>query len=69
MVWDWLAIEFPRQLHLYYTRTKGGRRIDLHSIMRCAPADALFYVSGPGQLIEAPRLAARELGIAAEFLQ
>ena len=66
---DWLAIEFPRQLHLYFTRSKVGRRIDLHSIMRSAPADTLFYVCGPGQLIEAAKSAARELGIAADFLQ
>jgi len=66
---DWLAIEFPRQLHLYFTRSKGGRRIDLHSIMRSAPADTLFYVCGPGQLIEAAKSAARELGIAADLLQ
>jgi len=66
---DWLAIEFPRQLHLYFTRSKGGRRIDLQSIMRSAPADTLFYVCGPGQLIEAAKSAARELGIAADLLQ
>jgi ferredoxin-NADP reductase len=66
---DWLATEFPRQLHLYFTRIEGGRRIDLHSIMRSAPADTVFYVCGPGRLIEAARFAARELGIAAEFLQ
>ena len=66
---DWLATEFPRQLHLYYTRIEGGRRIDLHSVMRSAPADTLFYVCGPGRLIEAARFAARELGIAAELLQ
>lgn len=66
---DWLAIEFPEQLHLYFTRTKGGRRINLHSIMRSAPADALFYVCGPGRLIEAAKSAARELGMAADRLQ
>lgn len=66
---DWLDIEFPGQLHLYFTRTNGGRRIDLHLIMRNAPADTLFYVCGPGQLIEAAREAARELSITAGRLQ
>lgn len=66
---DRLAIEFPGQLHLYFTRSPGGSRIDLHSIMRSAPADALFYVCGPGRLIEAARTAARELAIPAERVQ
>lgn len=64
-----LAMEFPRQLHLYFTRAPGGKRIDLPSIMRSAPADSLFYVCGPGPLIEATKAAARELGISAERVQ
>jgi hypothetical protein len=60
---DRLAIAFPGQLHLYFTRSPGGNRMDFHSIMRSAPADALFYVCGPGRLIEAARTAARELAI------
>ncbi|MFZ2155679.1 MAG: pyridoxamine 5'-phosphate oxidase family protein [Bradyrhizobium sp.] len=66
---DRLAVEFPGQLHLYFTRTPGGSRIDLHSVMRNAPADALFYVCGPGQLIENAKVAARELAIPAGRLQ
>lgn len=66
---DQLAIEFPDELQLYFTRTTGGKRIDLHSIMRVASADTLFYVCGPGRLIAAARSAARELGIATERLQ
>lgn len=58
-----LTIEYPGQLHLYFTRSPGGTRIDLHSIMRSAPADALFYVCGPGGLLEAAIAAARELAI------
>jgi len=58
-----LTIEFPGLLHLYFTRSPGGNRIDLHSIMRSAPADALFYVCGPGRLLEAASTAARELAI------
>lgn len=66
---DRLAMEFPRQLHLYFTRAPGGKRIDLPSIMRSAPADSLFYVCGPGQLLETAKAAARELGISAERVQ
>lgn len=66
---DRLAIEFPPQLHLYFTRAPGGKRIDLPSIMRAAPPDALFYVCGPGPLIEATKATARELGISAERVQ
>jgi hypothetical protein len=66
---DRLAIEFPGQLHLYFTRSPGGTRIDLHSIMRSAPADALFYVCGPGRLIEAASTAAREFAIPAGRVQ
>jgi ferredoxin-NADP reductase/predicted pyridoxine 5'-phosphate oxidase superfamily flavin-nucleotide-binding protein len=66
---DRLAIEFPGQLHLYFTRASGGTRIDLHSIMRAAPDDALFYVCGPSRLIEAASTAARELAIPAGRVQ
>ncbi|MCO6411460.1 MAG: pyridoxamine 5'-phosphate oxidase family protein [Thiogranum sp.] len=64
-----LSIELPGQLHLYFTRSPGAPRIDLHSIMRSAPAEALFYVCGPGRLIEAARTAARELAIPAGRVQ
>ncbi len=60
---DRLALEFPGQLRLYFTRAPGATRIDLRSIMCSAPADALFYVCGPGGLIEAASTAARELAI------
>ena len=66
---DGLASEFPEQLHLYFTRVPGGSRIDLHSLMRSTAADALFYVCGPGQLIEAAKAAARGLAIPAARLQ
>lgn len=65
---DELSIEFPGQLHRYYTRHTDGRRINLSAIMRAAPADTLFYVCGPGRLIDAARSAARGLGIVAERL-
>lgn len=65
----WLAHEFSGQLHLYSTRSPGGGRIDLHSIMRSAPESAVFYVCGPGRLIEAARSAARALAIPAGRVQ
>jgi hypothetical protein len=66
---DRLAIEFSGRLHLYFTRSPGGTRMDLHAIMRSAPDDALFYVCGPGRLIEAARTAARELAIPVDRVQ
>lgn len=66
---DRLEVEFPGQLHLYFTRVPGGARIDLHAVMRAAPADALFYVCGPRRLIEAAESAAHELAISAGRVQ
>jgi len=66
---DRLVSEFPGQLHLYFTRAPQETRIDLHSVMRAAPADALFYVCGPGRLIEAAKAAGRDLAIAAGRIQ
>jgi hypothetical protein len=66
---DRLASEFPGQLHLYFTRAPGSARIDLASVMRAAPADALFYVCGPGTLLAAARMAAREIAAAAGRVQ
>lgn len=66
---DQLAIEFPGHLHLYFTRTPGGTRLDLHATLASAPPRALFYVCGPGRLIEAARAAASQLGIPASRVQ
>lgn len=61
--WDRLAREFPRQLRLYFTRFPGGTRMDLRRVMCAAPADALFYVCGPGGMIAAVEALARELSL------
>lgn len=66
---DLLTREFPDQLRAYFTRADVGKRIDLESVMRTAPADALFYICGPGGLIAAARDAAQGLGMAAGRLQ
>lgn len=66
---DQLVSDFPGQLRLYFTRADGGGRINLHSVMRSAPAGALFYVCGPAGLIEAARETARKMGIDAGRLQ
>jgi hypothetical protein len=64
-----LATEFPAQLRLYVTREPGEPRLDLRSTMAAAPPGALFYVCGPGRLIEAARKAASDLAIPAERVQ
>jgi len=66
---DLLSREFSDQLHPHFTRADGGKRIDLQSVMRTAPADTVFYVCGPGSLIDAAREAARALDIAPARLQ
>ncbi len=66
---DQLASEFPGQLHLYFTRAPGETRLDFHATMASAPPSALFYVCGPGRLIEAARAAASELAIPAGRVQ
>ena len=52
-----------------FTRAPGGARPDLPSIMGAAPAEALFYICGPGNLINAARTTARALGIPAARVQ
>jgi ferredoxin-NADP reductase len=64
-----LAIEFPGQLHLYFTRTPDESHLDLCATMASAPPTARFYVCGPGRLIEAARAAAGELAIPAKRVQ
>jgi ferredoxin-NADP reductase/predicted pyridoxine 5'-phosphate oxidase superfamily flavin-nucleotide-binding protein len=66
---DQLVREFPGQLRLYVTRTPGENRLDLHSTLASARPGAMFYVCGPGRLIEAARAAASELAIPVERLQ
>jgi hypothetical protein len=66
---DRLTGEFPEELHLYFTRTPGGTRFDLHAAMASARPGALFYVCGPRRLIEAARAAASALAIPASRVQ
>ena len=66
---DRLAIEFHDQLHLYFTRTAGGDRLDIAAILSAATPDAMFYVCGPARLIESVRKAARHLVIPSGRLQ
>ena len=66
---DRLASEFSGQLHLYFTRTPGATRLDLRATMLSAPPDALFYVCGPGRMIEAAQAVARQLAIPASRMQ
>jgi ferredoxin-NADP reductase/predicted pyridoxine 5'-phosphate oxidase superfamily flavin-nucleotide-binding protein len=64
-----LASEFGGQLQLYFTRTPGEPRLELHATMAAAPPGALFYVCGPSRLIEAARAAASALAIPVERVQ
>lgn len=66
---DRLAIEFPGQLHLYFTRAPGGNRLDIEAILDAATPDTMFYVCGPARLIEAVIKAARKLAILIARLQ
>lgn len=64
-----LEQEFPGQLHLNFSRTDGGKRLDLQAIIQAAPSDAVFYICGPGSLIETAHETARKLGVASGRLQ
>jgi ferredoxin-NADP reductase/predicted pyridoxine 5'-phosphate oxidase superfamily flavin-nucleotide-binding protein len=64
-----LAIEFPGQLRVYTSRSPGNSRLDLNAVLASAPPHAVFYVCGPGGLIESARAAARELSIPANRIQ
>lgn len=66
---DRLTIEFPDQLHLYFTRTTDGSRLDIEAILDAATPDTMFYVCGPARLIEAVIHAARKLAIPGGRLQ
>ena len=63
---DRLAIEFPQQLQLYFSRVVGHARMDIDAMVRSAPEDAVFYVCGPAALIGAVATRAGKLGIAPE---
>ncbi len=66
---DRLAIEFPQQLRLYFSRLAGDARMEIDAIVRGAAADAVIYVCGPAALIGAVATSARKLGIAPERVQ
>ena len=66
---DRLAGDYPEQLHLYFSRAADRTRMNIRSVMRSAASDAVFYVCGPGRLIEAAKAAAREQGISVERVQ
>jgi ferredoxin-NADP reductase len=66
---DRLAIEFPQQLRLYFSRVAGHARMDIDAILRAAAADAVIYVCGPAALIGAVVSSARKFGIAPERVQ
>jgi len=58
---DRLAREFADSISIY--RSSHDERMDLNSILQSAPNDAVFYVCGPGRLIEAVIAATQALNI------
>jgi hypothetical protein len=66
---DRLAIEFPEQLQLYFSRVTGQARMDIDALVRNAAKDAVIYVCGPDALIDAVVTGAKRLGIAPERVQ
>ena len=66
---DRLAIEFPAQLRVYFSRVAGHARMDVDALLRDAAKDAVFYVCGPAALIDAVVTGAQRLGIAPERVQ
>jgi len=63
---DRLAIEFPEQLQLYFSRVAGRARMDIDALVRNAAKDAVIYVCGPDALIDAVVTGAKRQGIAPE---
>jgi len=66
---DQLAVEFTSGCFTYFSRVPGHRRLDVADVLQRAADDAIFYICGPVALIEAVRVAANRLGIAAERVQ
>ncbi len=58
---DRLVREFGDAISIY--RSSHGERMDIVSIMESAPSNAVFYVCGPGRLIEAVIDTAKSLNI------
>jgi ferredoxin len=58
---DRLLREFYQDLTLY--RSDDAERMDIESILADAPENAVFYICGPGRLIDAVSTAADSLGI------
>jgi ferredoxin-NADP reductase/predicted pyridoxine 5'-phosphate oxidase superfamily flavin-nucleotide-binding protein len=58
---DRLLREFCQDLTLY--RSENAERMNIESILADAPENAVFYICGPGRLIDAVSTTADELGI------
>jgi ferredoxin-NADP reductase/predicted pyridoxine 5'-phosphate oxidase superfamily flavin-nucleotide-binding protein len=64
---DRLRREFVHELKIY--RSTAGERMDIEEILAAASIHAVFYVCGPGRLIDAVTRAASVLGIEAERIR
>lgn len=58
---DRLVREFGDAIRIY--RSSENERMDLQSILQSSPADAVFYVCGPGRLVESVSKVAEALNI------
>ncbi|GAB3553686.1 hypothetical protein GCM10027343_40740 [Noviherbaspirillum agri] len=54
---------FTERASLYYSKEQPELRLQIEKILCSAPQDAVFYVCGPGRLIDAVRNTVQALGI------
>lgn len=64
-----LADRFASESHFYFSDTPAANRLDLSTLLRCAPPQAVFYVCGPARLIEGALQTAHALGIDSSRIQ
>jgi len=61
--------EFRGRVSLYISKESPEHRLSIDAVLRSAPEDALFYVCGPGRLINAVRSSAQAIGINEERIR
>ncbi len=64
-----LRRDFPDRCRFYFSRTPKPNRLDVEALLSSMPLDAVTYVCGPSNLIDAVRRTARNLGIADERMR
>ncbi|MBT0962542.1 pyridoxamine 5'-phosphate oxidase family protein [Denitromonas iodatirespirans] len=66
---DQIVRELAAEAFIYLTRVPGHRRLDVDAVLLHAASDAVFYVCGPGRLIDTVTAAARRQSITPERIQ